>query len=239
MSFFFCFLFSSVSVIDRKRDHVLYIHFSCNAWCSKQHLIFIGWYCCPLVCSFSLVSVLSFCNLSWVMCSRLAEFRSFQMLAKQSVSLKINLISWAQHCSRNTGLGHERISALFSLSSVSFWYHEFCTNTQTCTKPLTQTSKHTPEVTLEIKSQKLVESTYSAGKMQLSIKACAQFLIDQNPCENIGFSDTRVTLLWKTVLCLWWLMPYLKPSYIPAVWKRTTFARLIFFNSVRDWVQFF
>lgn len=35
------------------------------------------------------------------------------------------------------------------------------------------------------------------------------------------------------------LMPYLKASYKTAVWKRATFVRIIFFNTVKDRVQFF
>ena len=157
----------------------------------------------PWIVLSALISVLSLCHLSWMMCSRLTEIQSFQTLAKQHASLKINLISWAWHYTRNTRLWQKKERYALLPASHS---NQFPSGIVTVC-PVKQLSKHTnlkssvrnltPKPLIKIL---LLKPLAFQARFCLTIKGDVEFLIGQDPCENPGSSETTVTFLWKIVL---------------------------------------
>lgn len=190
-----------------------------------------------IVLSFSL-------HLSWMMRSRLIEIRSFQSLAKQHASLKINLISWVWHYSRITRLWHKRgVCALLPFSRSNQFLSGIIT---LC--PVKQTSKQTnTKSSVRNKTPKpliktlLLKPLAFQARSCLSIKGSVEFLIGQDPCENPGCSKTTVMFLWKLVLYTWGVMSYLKHScetHYNSFMKKDYFCRAKVFASVMDRAQF-
>lgn len=177
--------------------------------------------------------------------SRLIEIRSFQSLAKQHASLKINLISWVWHYSRITRLWHKRVVCALLPSSRSNQFLSgimtLCPVKQTCKQTNIQSSirKKTPKPLIKIL---LLKPLAFQARSCLSIKGSVESLIGQDLCENPGCSKTTVMFLWKLVLYTWGLMSYKKHScethyFYNSFMKKDYFCQAKVFASVMDRAQ--